>query len=165
MLKRNDQHSWEIVGHPCLVEIRILAESQRRGSRKMALLIEHRIRNGFTIVVSRQQRRGTEIDGPSPEPGQHWALKLEAFGVRSVRRKRNWRDHIARVQLDDGTGLRIDRDALDVAVQIAGRYLELLPLPLIVVHPNGVPVGPLEFGVDINETLNEVLAGGQIAEA
>ncbi len=49
-------------------------------------------------------------------------------------------------------------NALRLAIEIAGRAIELLSLPMIHVDPDGVAVGAVDLCVDIDESLRVVIA-------
>ncbi len=53
----------------------------------------------------------------------------------------------------------------DVALEVAGRPIEVLALPLIHVGPNDVSVGAVKLGVDIDQGLDVVVAGRHISQA
>src|SRR2546426_11142206 len=56
-------------------------------------------------------------------------------------------------------------DSLNLAVQVAGRQVELLALPLVHVGPDGVAVGAVEFCVDVEYRLDVIVAGGNFLQA
>ena len=49
--------------------------------------------------------------------------------------------------------------------RLPGELIELLALPLIHVRPDGVAVGAVELGVDIDQGLHVVVACGDLAQA
>ena len=52
-----------------------------------------------------------------------------------------------------------------LAVEIAWRLIELLSFPLVHVRPDGMSVGAMELGVDVDQRLHVVVAGGNLAQA
>ena len=65
----------------------------------------------------------------------------------------------------DGVALiRVQSYPLNIAVEIPGRDVEVLSLPLIVVHPDRKSVRPFELRIDVHESLNVVLTVGQVSE-
>ncbi len=54
--------------------------------------------------------------------------------------------------------------ALYLAIQIARRMVETLPLPLVHVRPNRVAIGAMKFGIDVDERLNVIISGGNVAQ-
>jgi len=53
---------------------------------------------------------------------------------------------------------------LDPAVEVAGRPVCTLAFPLVHVGPNHVAVGPMKFGVDVENALNVVVSRGNVLE-
>ena len=117
----------------------------------MALLVEHGVGDVGLVVVAREQNGGAEINGTAPELGEHRALDVEALDGFGVRRDLDGRDHLIADELDAIAFRRIERDLFRGAVEIAGRAVPALAFPLIVVHPDDVAVGAVEFGVDVDE--------------
>ena len=56
-------------------------------------------------------------------------------------------------------------DLANLADQVSGRACEILALPLVHVSPDYVPVGPREFGVDVEQGLHVVVASGNVLQA
>ena len=56
-------------------------------------------------------------------------------------------------------------DLASLAEQVSGRACEILALPLVHVSPDYVPVGPREFGVDVEQGLHVVVARGNVLQA
>ena len=54
---------------------------------------------------------------------------------------------------------RVNVDAPDIADQVARRSGEVLAFPLVVVHPDGVAVGAVKFGIDTDHGLDEIVPG------
>src|SRR2546425_1499788 len=56
-------------------------------------------------------------------------------------------------------------DSLDLAVQVAGRAVELLAFPLVHVGPDGVAVGAVKLCVDVKHRLDVIVPGGNFLQA
>jgi hypothetical protein len=59
---------------------------------------------------------------------------------------------------------RADVDPLRLTEQVARRAREVLPLPLIHVGPNHVAIGAVKFGKNIENSLDGVVAGREVAQ-
>ena len=57
----------------------------------------------------------------------------------------------------------IEVHLLHLAHEVAGRRVEVLAFPLVVVHPDHVAVGAGELRVDVEQRLHVVVAGGDLA--
>src|SRR4029434_3084693 len=62
-------------------------------------------------------------------------------------------------------GSRIDMDLPRLAVEIAGRNRKILALPLVHVHLHDVAIGAVKGRVDVQHSLDVVVACGQVGEA
>ncbi len=153
------------VAGPCAIErvAGVGSEAVRVAQREVPLHVVHRVADGGRGVVPRQQHGCTEIDGSPPELRERRTLKAESLHPLVVGRHLDGRDDVRRAQPNGEALLRVDRDALHVAVEVARRACPVLPLPLVVVHPEHVSVGSAEFRVDVHEALHPVLAGGDVA--
>ncbi len=165
MLEGDHQHAREIVADPVRINAAAGSEAQRRGSGKMALLIEHRILQSGLVVIPGQQHGGAEIDGPAPELRQHGTLHakpLDPFGIGGRLDRRN---HLVADQCDPVAPGGVQRDLLRPAVQVARRAVPALPFPLVVVHPYGVAIGAMKLGIDVEECLHGILARRNLRQA
>src|SRR5579859_7314002 len=54
---------------------------------------------------------------------------------------------------------------LDFAIQIAGRRVELLALPLVHVRPDRVAVSAVKLCIDVDQSLDVVVSGWDVAQA
>ena len=111
----------------------------------MPLRIQHRIRDAGLLIVFRQQNRRSQVNRTTPKLGQQSALNPEPFHPFRVGGKRNRRNHLIAAQRDPIPLRRIERHLFRDAVQIPRRTVPVLAFPLIVVHPDGVPVGSFEI--------------------
>ncbi len=98
------------------------------------------------LVTTGQQDRRSQVHRFAPEFGQDGTLEPDALHPPGILRDGDRRDHVPADQLD-GLG--------------PGRTLTL---PLVLVHPEGMPVRAAEFGIDIHERLDEILAGRNIPQ-
>ncbi len=55
-------------------------------------------------------------------------------------------------------------DLLHLAIEIAGRLVELLAFPLVHVRPDGVTIGAMEFRVHVDQRLHVVVTWGNVLE-
>ena len=117
------------------------------------------------VVVLGQKHRRSDEDGLPPKLRQQFALQLDVLHPARVGRHLDRRNNVVGFEVHIVSGSRIEMDLLYVAVEVAGRAIELLSLPLIHVRPDGVPVGAMEFGVDIYQRLYVIVAGGNFAQA
>jgi len=58
----------------------------------------------------------------------------------------------------------IEVDAARLAREVAGRAGEVLAFPLVHVGPDSVAIGAVEFGVEVDDGLDVVVAGGNVFE-
>ena len=66
---------------------------------------------------------------------------------------------------DMETLVNVEMDMLYRAHEGAGRLVDLLPFPLIVVRPDRVPVSPTKFRIDGKVRLHPVISGRKRIEA
>src|SRR5579872_635754 len=132
----------------------------------MILLIDHWIvSTRMRIVAHWQQNNGSQINRVTPEMAQQLALNFNVLDPRGIRRNFDRRDHLREAKLHVVAGGGIQMNTLDLTVQISGGTVEFLTFPLIHVSPNGVAVGAMELGINVDERLHVVIACRKIAEA
>ena len=166
MLQRDVDHARRVGRQPERIEVAAGAKPARRPQREMAVLVVHRVGHvRVLVVVLRQQHGRSEVDRLAPPPTQDLALHPDAPDERGVGRRLHRRDHLVDRQPDRRGRLRVERDPHRIAVQVAGRSLPVLSLPLIHVQPDDTAVGAREAGVDVDEGLRPVIAGGDVREA
>ena len=102
--------------------------------------------------------------GLPPELREERALKPYALDPLRVGRHGNGRDRAIELEPDRFGLARVEMDLAGLAVEIPGRDRKVLALPLIHVELDDVAVGAVERRVDVQHPLNEVVAGGEIAE-
>src|SRR5215471_4801051 len=76
----------------------------------------------------------------------------------------NRRDYVRQAKLYPVSNLRVKMNSSNVTHQVAGRLIELLALPLIHVCPYGVPIGAVEFGVNIDKRLHVIVSGWNLSK-
>src|SRR6266545_3710521 len=177
MLERDVEHSRKAVGEPGLREflpsprslllplgcaggkLDTLAEAAGVGGREMSLLVVDRVRDALVLlIVARQEDRRPDEDGLSPELREKRALKPYALDVLAVRRDLDRRDLLRERQAHGFPAAGVQAYLPDLAVEVAGGDLKDLPLPLIGVELDGVPVRPAKRRVDVEHPLDEVIA-------
>src|SRR5437763_16343714 len=116
----------------------------------MPLLVDHRIVNvGMRIVSFGQKHRSAQINWLSPKISERLALDLDVLHILRVGGHLHRRNGLRQGQADVVSAERIKVDALYIAIQISGRTVELLSLPLVVMRPDDMSVSTAEFGVDV----------------
>src|SRR5437879_9180453 len=112
----------------------------------MPLLVDHRIVNvGMRIVSFGQKHRSAQINWLSPKISEQLALDLDVLHVLRVGGHLYGRNGLRQGQADVVSAERIKMDALDLAIQVSGRAVELLAFPLVVMRPDDVSVSAAEF--------------------
>src|SRR6185437_14685520 len=98
----------------------------------MSLLVSHRIvRIRVSVISFGQQYRGSQIHGLSPKGGEELALDLHVTDVFGVRLHLDGTDFVVQRELDLIPAQRIQMESTNSTVEIPGRLIELLSLPLI----------------------------------
>jgi len=161
MLDRHDNEARKILRGP-LARL-VLSETERCAKREVSLVVEGGITNVRMLVIPLGEQYGRADEyGMPPELGEQAALHFDSLDPLCLFRIRNRRDNLGHFQLEGLPTCRIQRDLLNAAMDIAGRAPPVLSFPLVHVHPDGMAVGTLEFGVSIQKGLNKVLARGQV---
>ena len=128
----------------------------------MSLLIQHRIMSvRMRFIAFRQQHRCADINGLSPELGQQFALELDVLYILSVAGRQRRGNFVVKIEPDFIPGQRIQMKMAGITEQISGRFVELLPFPLVHVRPDGVAVSALETRINIQQRLHVIVPGGQ----
>ena len=116
------------------------------------------------FVIARQEDGRAYEDRLSPELREEGALEPEALDVLGVRRNLHRRDLFAKRQSHGSPAARVQMHFPDLAVEVAGRDLKDLTLPLVRVELDGMPVRPVERRVDVEQPLDEVVAGADVRQ-
>ena len=188
MLQYDRDHAWEVVTHPCLREFvarlahatrlsphlreqriagrRLGGESEHRVQCEVPLLDHERVAHvGVLVEAARQQHDRAQVHGVAPPTGKDVALDPDALHPLRVGRHLDRGDLAGELELDHVVARRIDPDPAGLTEVVARRECPALPLPLVLGRPDGVSVGALVLGVDVQDGLDPVIAGGQAAEA
>src|ERR1700694_1066011 len=102
----------------------------------------------------------------APEFGEGLALNADVFDPFGVSGGFDGRDYFGEMDLDDACvcGGGIDVNPLRRAVEIAGLGVPVLAFAFVHGELYGVAVGAVEGGVFVEDALDPVIAGGDIAE-
>ena len=172
VLKRNRDHAGKVVGVPRLVKLVPLSRGflgikiKRSVETEMVLLIHHGVAGVRIGVVSlREENDAAQIDGTAPEAGQQFALDLDPLHPLRIGRNFDRRNYLGQAELHVVARFGVQMDSLDFAVQVAGRPVELLALPLVHVGRDDVAVSAVKFGVDVEHRLHIIVPGGNFLQA
>src|ERR1051326_1854494 len=187
MLPRDRDEPWEVVAHPTLRELvarlpsgtrpvaertlgsgtaaaaatggRLPRESEWCAKTKVSLTVDRGISARWFLVESFWEQHGrADVHRLSPELGEQLALDSNTLGPARVGRNFEFGQGPRKRELDWRARLRVERHTLHVAHQVAGRRIEVLAFPLVVVRPDDVPVRAIELGIDVHQRLNVVLS-------
>lgn len=72
---------------------------------------------------------------------------------------------MAGLELDVEPFGRVEVHPHYIAIKVSRRPLKGLALPLVVVHPDHVPIRTVKFRIEVHHALDEIVAGREIGEA
>jgi len=116
------------------------------------------------VVILGQQHCGAEVERMPPEIRQQLAPDLDPLHPSRVGRRHHRRNRLRQLDLHVVSRRRIEAHPPNLAVQIPGRPVEPLPLPLIHVRPDGVAVRAVKLRVDVHQRLHEIDVIGYVLE-
>src|ERR1700691_2882214 len=112
---------------------------------------------GMVVVSLGQKDCGIDVDRVSPKSGDLLALNadmLDPLGIFGIFGGGN--------DVGDGeveTSTRAEMNFYRIAVEISDCYVECFLPAIIHVHPNGLPIGAMHLGVDIEHGLGVIVTG------
>ena len=167
MLERHDKHPGKIGICPDLVDPGFFSRySIGSTGRKVPLPVKNRIVHiGMGVVSHGKENGGADINGVAPEFRKKLALELDALDPFGVGRNFDGWDHLVHAQPEGVAFGRIHPDILNLAVKVSRGPVELLALPLVHMGPDHVPIGAFESCVDVQQSLDIILAGRDICQA
>ena len=98
------------------------------------------MRVGVGLISFRQQHRGAQINGLSPELRQQLALYLDVLYVLRIARRQRRGNFVVKIEPDFVSGEGIKVEMAGVAKEVPRRLVELLALPLVHMRPDGMTI-------------------------
>ncbi len=141
-------------------------ETEGRPEIEVPLLVHRRVAaRRVGVIAARQQHRRPEVHRVAPPGGEDVALDPDVFHPLGVLRELDRGKRAGELQTDRIGARRVEMHLPHVADQVSGSAVELLALPLVVVQPQGVSVGAVKLGVDVDERLHVIVTRGDVAQA
>src|SRR5271156_548224 len=138
-------------------------EAERCFETEMVLQVDNRIRDiWMALIALRQKHRRANKYWASPEGRKLRAFKFHVFHPFRIGRSVNGWQNL--VQCQPNVSLSIEVYSRRHTYQVSWRRGELLAFPLVEVHPNGVAVGAMTFGVYIQNRLNVIISARQLIQ-
>jgi hypothetical protein len=132
----------------------------------MALLVMHRVRYIRVLIITlRKENDRSDVYRMTPKFSQQLALDLDVFHPFCIWRNLHRRYDFIQTQLDGVFLLGIEMNALNLTVQISRGPVEPLALPLVHMGPDHMTIRAVELGIDVDQTLNEIIPLGYIEKA
>src|SRR5579859_1921323 len=181
VLDEEEQHARELAGGPVLIKLKLRlgalegeaghAGVRRRGAeagevaREMAVIHEKGIAGvGMGSPAFGKDHDGAEVHGLAPEFCKDLALHANVLDPFGVFGRRYGGDEFGEMDLKSFRGGGIEMDFFGDAIEVAGLGVPVLPFAFVHRELDGVAVGAMEGGVFVQDALDPILAGGNVAE-